>query len=364
MPVKVKVLSPYGSCANYTCNPKRTMETKDKKKLLWLTAGAAALLAGRAVVRKLNAYDFRNKVVLITGGARGLGLVMARQLAKEGARLVLCSRDETQLENARIELAGKGADVLVLKCDVTQEDQVQEMIAYVQNNFGPVDVLINNAGVIHAGPVAEMTIQDFEEAIKTHYWGPIYTTMAVLPTMKARGGGRILNVSSIGGKISVPHLVPYSASKFALVGLSEGLRAELAQYNIVVTTATPGLMVSGSTGHAIVKGQHKKEYTLFKLMDSSPMTAMSVEKTAAKILDALRHGDAEVTTTLPAKFGALVHGLSPELMTDMFALLNKILPGEGGIGKNRAKGYESETPLSMSGLTERTQKAAAKNNEL
>ncbi|WP_242928705.1 SDR family NAD(P)-dependent oxidoreductase [Pontibacter vulgaris] len=340
------------------------MKTKDKKNLMWLAAGAAALVAGRAIIRNLSAYNFRNKVVLITGGARGLGLVMARQLAKEGARLVLCSRNETQLENARLELAGKGADVLVLKCDVTKEEQVQEMIHHVQNYFGPIDVLINNAGVIHAGPVTEMTVQDFEEAINTHYWGPIYTTLAVLPTMRARGGGRILNVSSIGGKISVPHLVPYSASKFALVGLSEGLRAELDQYNIIVTTATPGLMVSGSPRHAIIKGQHKKEYSLFKIMDSSPLSAMSVEKTAALILDALRHGDAEVTTTLPAKFGELVHRLSPELMTDVFALVNRILPGEGGIGKNRAKGYESESSLSMSGLTERTEKAAAKNNEL
>ncbi|NEM99223.1 SDR family NAD(P)-dependent oxidoreductase [Pontibacter burrus] len=341
------------------------MKTEQKNnKLWWLAAGAGLVLAARAIYRNLTAYDFEGKVVLITGGSRGLGLVMARKLAKEGARLVLCSRDETELENARMELAGNGADVLVLKCDVTVQDQVNSMIENVQNEFGPIDVLINNAGVIHAGPVTEMTVQDFEEAINTHYWGPIYTTLAVLPAMKARKQGRILNISSIGGKISVPHLVPYSASKFALVGLSEGLRAELAQYNIVVTTATPGLMRTGSPRHAILKGQHKKEYTLFKIMDSSPLTSNSAEATAAEILDALRYGDAEVTTTLPAIVAEYLHNLSPGLMTSVFSVVNSMLPGEGGIGKNRAKGYESETPLSMSGLTERTQKAAARNNEL
>lgn len=350
-----------GTCLYFYTLP---MKAKDKTKLWWLAAGVGALAAARAVARELNAYEFRGKTVLITGGSRGLGLVMARQLAKEGARLVLCSRDELELEDARMELAGNGADVLVQKCDVTNQQQVQDMITNVQNEFAPIDVLINNAGLIHAGPVAEMDLREFEEAINVHYWGPIHTIMAVLPAMKARGGGCILNISSIGGKISVPHLVPYSASKFALVGLSEGLRAELKQYNITVTTATPGLIRTGSPRHAILKGQHKEEYALFKILDSSPLSSKSAESTARKILDALRHGDAEVTTTLPAKFGALLHGVAPGFMADIFSWLNKALPGEGGIGHNRAKGYKSESWLSKSELTERTEKAAQQNNEV
>ncbi|TXK52424.1 SDR family NAD(P)-dependent oxidoreductase [Pontibacter qinzhouensis] len=339
------------------------MNKQQKKKLWWLAAGAGALVAVRALNRKLNAYDFRNKVVLITGGARGLGLVMARQLAAEGARLVLCSRDEQQLENARQELAAEGADVMVQICDVTKRQEVETLIAKVSNTFGHVDVLINNAGVIHAGPVGEMTEQDYEESINTHFWGPLYTVLAVVDSMKERGGGRILNVSSIGGKISVPHLVPYSAGKFALVGLSEGLRAELKKFNITVTTATPGLIRSGSPRHAIVKGQHKKEYALFKIMDSNTLSSMSAEATAEKILDALRHGDAEIITTLPAKIGAFLHDFSPELMSEIFAFINGVLPGEGGIGKTRAKGYQSESPLSQSPLTKKTQEAAKKNNQ-
>ena len=340
------------------------MKADNNNKLWWLVAGAGALLAARSIYRNFTAYDFSGKTVLITGGSRGLGLVMARQLAKEGARLVLCARDETELENARMELAGKGADVLVQKCDVTVEQQVNDMITNVLNEFGPIDVLINNAGVISAGPIAEMTLLEFEEAMKTHFWGPLYTTLAVLPSMKARREGRILNIASIGGKISVPHLVPYSASKFALVGLSEGLRAELKKYNIIVTTANPGLMRTGSPRHAIVKGHHKEEYALFKIMDSSPLTSISAESSAKQILDALRYGEAEITTTFPAKFGELLHGISPSLMTSIFELINRALPGEGGIGKKRAKGYESESNLSLSSLTERTDEAAVRNNEI
>ncbi len=337
---------------------------EDNKKLWWLAAGAGALLAARSIYRKVTAYNFKNKVVLITGGSRGLGLVMARQLADEGARLVLCARDAEELAVAKAELTRRGAEVFTVVCDVTVQLQVENMMATVQHDFGPVDVLINNAGIISAGPIVEMTIQDFDEAMKVHFWGPVYTTLALLPAMRERGGGRILNIASIGGKISVPHLVPYSASKFALVGLSEGLRAELSQYNISVTTATPGLIQTGSTGHAILKGHHKEEYALFKIMDSSPLTSMSTEASAAEMLNALRHGDEGVSTTLFAKAGILLHKLSPSLLSSIMALVTEILPGEGGIGKKGATGFESETPLSMSDLTSSTQQAALKNNEL
>ena len=89
-------------------------------------------------------------------------------------------------------------------------------------------MLVNNAGIIQVGPLEHMTIDDFEEAMATHFWGPLFTILAALPHMRGRGGRRIVNISSIGGKIAVPHLLPYTASKFALTGLSEGLRAELA----------------------------------------------------------------------------------------------------------------------------------------
>src|SRR5437763_6066124 len=108
------------------------------------------------------------------------------------------------------------------------------MVDEVAKRFGRIDVLVNNAGIIQVGPVENMTITDFENAMAVMFWGPVYATLATLPYMRQHGDGRIVNITSIGGKVSVPHLVPYSCAKFAAVALSEGLRAELASTGIRV----------------------------------------------------------------------------------------------------------------------------------
>ncbi|MDX5347920.1 MAG: SDR family oxidoreductase [Hymenobacteraceae bacterium] len=337
---------------------------KSKDKLIWAAAGAGALWALAAITKRVTAYSYKNKAVLITGGVRGLGLVLARQLADEGARLVICSRNTEQVRAAEAELRQRGANVLGIVCDVTDPIQVEELIYMTRERLGQIDVLINNAGVIQAAPVEEMTLQDFEETMKIHFWAPLYTILQVMPHMKERGEGRIINISSIGGKISVPHMLPYNASKFALTGLSEGMRAELAKDGIVVTTVCPGLIRTGSPRNITVKGQHRKEYAWFKLSDSLPFLSMSAEKTAREILDACRYGEAELVTTIPAKAAVLAHGLCPGTVADALSLVNRMLPGPGGIGKQQAKGFESKSEVSESWLTEKTDEAAQKNNEL
>ncbi|HKY04409.1 MAG TPA: SDR family NAD(P)-dependent oxidoreductase, partial [Blastocatellia bacterium] len=226
------------------------------------------------------------------------------------------------------------------------------------------DVLINNAGVIEVGPMDVMTAGDYEEAMRTHFWGPLYTTLAVLPAMRSRSEGRIVNISSIGGKISVPHLLPYSASKFALTGFSEGLRAELAGDGIVVTTVCPGLMRTGSPRNATFKGRHRGEFAWFMISDSLPLISMNAERAARQIIDACKRGDAEVVLSLPAKLAALFHGVFPGLTADLLGLVNLALPGPGGIGTARARGAESRSALTPSWLTALSDKAAAENNEL
>src|SRR6185437_14182851 len=177
----------------------------------------------------------------------------------------------------------------------------------VHSRFGAVDVLVNNAGVIQVGPIEVMTHEDFELAMQAHFWGPLNTIMAALPGMRQRRSGRIVNISSIGGKVSVPHLVPYSASKFALVGLSEGLQAELAKDGIKVTTVCPGLMRTGSPRNADFKGKHRAEYAWFSISDALPGASMSAERAARQIIAACRRGDAEIILSLPANVAAKVH---------------------------------------------------------
>ncbi|MDB5261732.1 MAG: ketoacyl reductase [Adhaeribacter sp.] len=336
---------------------------EEQRKNMWLAlAGTGAAFLGlRALGRRRHAYNFKGKVVIITGGSRGLGLVLARRLAKEGAQLAICARNPEELESARQELSRSGARVLAQPCDVRQEDEVNRFVWQVEAHFGRVDVLINNAGVIQAGPLENQDLADFREAMDTHYWGPLYFTLAVLPGMKQRREGRIVNIASIGGKISVPHMVPYSGSKFALVGLSEGLRAELAQYNIPVTTINPWLMRTGSTGHAVVKGQHEKEYAVFTALDSFPLISISAEKSARKIIEACRQGDAELTLSVYGKLAALVHGISPGFITEYFGLMNNILPDPGS--NERQTGEESKSEL-VPGWAQKIQdKNARKNNE-
>ena len=260
----------------------------------------AALAAARANARNRRVMNFHNRTVLITGGSRGLGLVMARQFAAKGANLVLVARDAEELARAREDLSVYNAEVLTVVCDITDHAQVDQMLAQVRERFGDIDVVVNNAGTIQVGPMEEMTYADYDEAMQTHYYAPLYLTLAVLPEMRRRKSGRIVNISSIGGKISVPHLLPYSASKFALVGLSEGMRSELDKDNMYVTTVCPGLMRTGSHVNAKFKGQHRAEYTLFSIGDSLPFTSTDAETAAKQIVTACKYGDAELVISIPA----------------------------------------------------------------
>src|SRR5690349_17134153 len=174
----------------------------------------------------------------------------------------------------------------------------------------------------------------------------------------------IVNISSIGGKVSVPHLVPYSASKFALVGLSKGLRAELMKDGIKVTTVCPGLMRTGSPRNADFKGQDQFEYAWFSISDALPLLTVSAEYAARQIVRACKRGDAELVISVPAKIAVLFDALFPEAMSQMLALTNRLLPDAGGVGTERRKGRESASSWSPSWLTTLNEEAALRNNEV
>ncbi|ALI99804.1 SDR family NAD(P)-dependent oxidoreductase [Rufibacter tibetensis] len=340
------------------------MEKKRRNSLLLAGAGLSALVALRAFTKRKREFSFTDRTVLITGGSRGLGLVLARMFAEQGAKIAICSRTQHQLDTAREELQAGGATVLAFNCDVTDRAQVRAMISEIKEKLGPIEVLINNAGIIAAGPLEEMRVEDFRAAMDIHYFASLYTMLEVIPEMKARGEGRIVNIASVGGKVSVPHLVPYSGSKFALVGMSEGFRSELLKDGIYVTTINPGLMRTGSARNAFVKGQNQKEYTAFALMDANPMISLAANVAAQKIMDACRYGKAEATLGLNAKFISTLHGLFPGTTADLMGYVNMFLPGPGGIGSKAVRGYESETELTQSVLNAPNQKAAQENNEM
>ncbi len=334
-----------------------------QKALWWAGAGLASWMAYR-VYRMSTAYSFAGKTVFITGGTRGLGLVMSRRLAREGANLAICARDPEEVRRAHEELSRYKVRIVAQTCDLRYRGHVRDFVDDVRRQLGSVDVLINNAGIISVGPIETMTLEDFYDAMEVNYFAAVHTILEVLPEMQKRRQGRIVNVTSIGGKVSVPHLLPYSASKFALVGLSQGLRAELAKDGIVVTTICPFLMRTGSPRNASFKGQHRAEYTWFTLSDSIPGIAMDAERAARKIINACRYGEAEVVLSLPGKLAALANGIAPGLVSDINGIVNRFLPGPGGIGTQSALGSESESKFAPSWMTALTEQAARANNEM
>ncbi len=339
------------------------MERNDK--IMYGALAGAGLVGGLVLLNALRPrYDFRDKTVLIVGGSRGLGLVMARLLAAEGARIVICARDAGELLRAQTELEETGAAVGAVACDASDHAEIERAVAEARSHFGPIDVLINNAGIIRVGPLELQTQQDFEEAMQIHFWAPFYATQAVLPEMKQRGSGRIVNISSIGGRVAVPHLASYCASKFALVGLSSAMRTELVQHGVYVTTVCPGLMRTGSHINAEFKGQNEKEFALFSIMDGLPVTSVSAENAARQILNAVRRGDAELTISIQAKLAARFNAVFPETTAGILELVNRFLPGPGAADTTAYTGLESTSDISPSFVTSLIDEAAEQNNEL
>jgi NAD(P)-dependent dehydrogenase (short-subunit alcohol dehydrogenase family) len=343
------------------------MTRKDSLVMAGLAAGGmmmAAALAAEAR-RARRAIELDGQAALVTGGSRGLGLLIARELAQHGARVVLMARDQVELDRAERKLRAEGLEVSTVAGDVSQERDARRAVETVVSRHGAIDILVNNAGVITVGPVEHVRRADYEEAMAVHFWGPLQTIEAALPHMRRQGGGRIANISSFGGKLGVPHLVPYCASKFALAGLSGALTPELARDNIAVTTVCPGLMRTGSPFNAYFKGQHREEFAWFAIADSLPVLSTSGRRAATQIVDAIRHGDAELIITWAAKLAVVAAALMPNTVALALQATNALLPAPSATaGGERWNGWQSMSDWAPSKLTRLAEQAALDNNEM
>ncbi|MDQ2670858.1 MAG: SDR family NAD(P)-dependent oxidoreductase [Gemmatimonadota bacterium] len=307
-------------------------------------------------------FSFEGRTALVTGGSRGLGLILARRLLDEGARVAICGRDGETLEDARRQL-GDGPDLLTVQCDIGDAAQVESMVAQIAERFGPVEVLINNAGVIAVGPESSMDLSDYEYVMRANFWGALHTTLAVLPAMRERGEGRIVNITSIGGRVPVPHLLPYDASKYALVGFSDALRAELSRTGIAVTTVSPGLMRTGSPRNAEFKGRQDAEYAWFKIADSLPILSISAERAAERIIEAAREGRGSLMYPFYTRAAAAAAAFAPGLTTGVLGIAARMLPRWSGEPNARIKGHAAATPASSSWPARPTDRAAQRYNQ-
>lgn len=334
------------------------MAHRGRSSLAPLVAAGVLAYVGWRVVQRTREAEIAGTVALVTGGSRGLGLLIAEELLEAGCSLAICARDREELEVARERLEQGGSRVLAIPCDVADRAQVGRMIQTIEAELGPVELLVNNAGVIQVGPIESLTLDDFQQAMDINYWGTVHTTLAVLPAMKERGAGRIVNIASIGGRVAIPHLLPYDASKFAVVGFSEGLHAELARSGISVTTVVPGLMRTGSPVNALFKGDVQKEFTWFSLGDATPVSAMSARRAARQIVAAARRGDAQVTLSWQARVLRIVHDLLPGTTAEVLGLVNRLLPTADG-PTTSVRGMDLDNPP----LTGMMEHAAIENNQ-
>ena len=326
----------------------------------------AATVAASLLYRQLAPRDsFAQKVIVITGGSRGLGLALARRLAREQAKLAILARDEQELGRAKSDLLKYCPVVTTWQCDIKDELAVQSTIQNIADHFGRIDVLINNAGEIVGGPLDAMTREDFRDALDIHFWAPLSVTFAVLPHLRKGCAARIVNITSFGGKLAVPHLAPYCVSKFALTGFSDALRAELASKNIFVTTVEPGLMRTGSHKNAFFKGDHQKEFTWFSLGAGNPLVSMGADRAARQILSSVRRRKPELIVTLAARSAIIVQALLPNVTARIVKLAARLLPQPPGQVPNEIRdGWESESKLSPSILTFLADRATEQFNGL
>lgn len=316
----------------------------------WLLA-AAGVTAARAALLRTREADFHGKTALVTGGSRGLGYLIARELGREGCRVVICARDAAEVDRAAQTLRAEGIDVFPVTADIAHEGEVDRVVRSAGAAAGPIDILVNNAGIIEVGPFTSMTVRNFEDCMGVMFWGALFCIRAVLPGMRERRGGWIVNVTSIGGKVSAPHLLPYNSAKFAAVGLSEGLRAELAADGISVTTVCPGFMRTGSYVNAVFKAQPQREFAWFAAGSSLPLATMNAERAAAQIVRAARRGQAEIFPVFWAPWAARFHGLFPGLTADAMGIFNRFLPRDSGSGDAEERGLTIEEGMGSSVLT-------------
>jgi NAD(P)-dependent dehydrogenase (short-subunit alcohol dehydrogenase family) len=328
-------------------------------------ASIAMMAVGLAARARLRRHSFEGQTVLITGASRGLGLVLARQFAAEGAHVAILARGGVALADAAQELRASGADIDAFEADITNPVEAARAVNRLISRWGRIDVLVNNAGTILSAPQQHVTVEDFERNMGVHFYGPLHLIRAAIPHMRRQGGGRIVNIASIGGKVAIPHLLPYCASKFALVGLSDGLRAELARDGIAVTTVMPGLMRTGSHLNARFRGHHKREFAWFALADALPLTSMDVDRAASKIIEAARQKRSRLIVSVQAKTLAWLDTMAPELLASVMATANRVLPGAAGAkGNEEHTGSESRSRWMPSLVTRLADRAAERNNEL
>ena len=247
--------------------------------------------------------DFKNKVVLITGASSGIGKESAIEFAKLGANIILVSRSMDKLEQVANELKKFNVITLICQCDVSDKNQVKEMSKIVLEKFNLVDVLVNNAGFAIYGSVSELSIDEIESQMETNYFGMIYCIKNFLPSMLEKKSGHIVNVASVAASFGLPGISSYCASKFAMLGFSEGLKHELKNSGVGITVVSP-----------IMVRTNFFEHPSFQKIPKFSPTSLSSKTVAKAILKASNSPRLEIIVPSVARIAVWMKNTFPYLI--------------------------------------------------
>lgn len=260
--------------------------------------------------------DLKDKVVVITGAASGIGLEMARAFSREGAKLALADINAAGLETVKKEFEAQGKSVFTQVVDVTKKDQVKDLCDKVYEKFGRTDVLCNNAGVGWAGKFEEFPMDAWEQIVNINLWSVIYGCHYFYPRMIAQGSGHIVNTASGAGLNPLPMMTAYCTTKFAVEGFSETLRAEAALHGIGITSVCPGIVKTNIflTGKMFSSTAHTQAGEYFKKVDKFyEKRNYTPDRVAAKVVQAVKKNTAVLLVCPETYMGDLTHRMSRSL---------------------------------------------------
>ena len=229
--------------------------------------------------------DFKNKIVLITGASSGIGKQTAIEFAKLGSNIILVARRKDKLQQVENELKKFNVTTLICSCDVSKKEQVEIMSKTVLEKFNSVDILVNNAGFAIYGSIFDLSIDDIKSQMETNYFGMIYCTKNFLPSMIKKKSAHIVNVASVAASFGLPGIASYCASKFAMLGFSEGLKHELKDTGVGITVVSP-----------IMVKTNFFEHPSFEKMPKYSPTSLNSKTVAKAIVKAANSSRLEIIT--------------------------------------------------------------------